>query len=107
MSYNLMAEGDLDLFELGNAASQYEPLELFPIAAAESWVKPGAHSVELARDALGIAIPTSRCGPEAAAALRTLVERMWAKDVVVFDLYTGDRIATPEELAEVEARIGA
>ena len=106
MSYNLMAEGDLDLFELSQAASEYAPLELFPIPGAEPWAKANEnHRVELEADALGIAIPSNRSGPEAAAALRTLVELMWAKGAAVFDLLTGTQISTPEELAEIEEHI--
>jgi len=108
MSYNLMAEGDLDLFELGQTAARYEPLELFPIPVDSPWPKPGAdHRVELKPDGLGIAVPSSRFGPDAVAALRALVELMWSKSAAVFDLYTGERITTPEELAEVEERIAS
>jgi hypothetical protein len=90
MSYNLIAEGDLDLFELGSAAAELAPLELFPID----------------REALGIAIPSSRAGAAAATALRALVERLWSQDAAVFDLYSGEPIATPAALAEVLQRIG-
>lgn len=107
MSYNLMAEGDLDLFELGSAASRYQPLELFPILADEVAAKPDAQNrIMLQRDALGIAVPTSRCGPEAVAALRALVKLLWSKDAAVFDLYSGRRISTPEDLEESAAQIG-
>ena len=90
MSYNLIAEGDLDLFELGLAAAELAPLELFPID----------------RDALGIAIPSSRTGAPAAAALRALIERLWGQDAAVFDLYSGEPVATPAALAAVLANIG-
>ncbi|WP_394834966.1 hypothetical protein LVJ94_51550 [Pendulispora rubella] len=103
MSYNLMAEGDLDLFELAEAATQYNPLELFPIPAGASSSEVGAnHRVKFELDGLGIAIPSSRIGPEAVAALHALVKLMWSKDASVFDLQTGKPIATLKELAQVE-----
>jgi hypothetical protein len=107
MSYNLMAEGDLDLFELAQTASRYEPLELFPIPADEP--RPGLGSeqrVKLTPDALGIAVVSSRSGPPAVAALRALIGLMWSKQASVFDLYTGTRIATEEDLSELAERVG-
>jgi hypothetical protein len=106
MSYNLMAEGDLDFFELSRLSAQYRPLELFPVPAANPWPKPeGNHQAKLEPDALGIAIPSSCAGAEAAAALRSLVEFMWSRGVKVFDLYSGEQISTPQELGEVAERI--
>jgi hypothetical protein len=106
MSYNLMAEGDLDLFELSHGAAQFEPLELFPIPAERSTTSDlDPHRTALAPDALGIAIPSSRSGPEAVAALKALVEFMWAKQARVFDLYSGQEIATPADVDELSARI--
>ncbi len=107
MSYNLMAEGDLDLFELAQMTSRYEPLELFPIPAEVSGSAFGPnHRVKLAPDALGIAVVSSRSGPPAVAALRALVELMWSKQASVFDLYTGEKITTADDLAELAERVG-
>ena len=107
MSYNLMAEGDLDLFEFAQAASQFEPLELFPIPATDPHpVEHEGNRIKLEPDAIGVAIPRARVGTDAAGALRRFVELMWVKDVNVIDLYCGKRISTPQDLAEVEERIG-
>jgi hypothetical protein len=108
MSYDLMVEGDLDLFELAQMASRYEPLELFPIPAEGSW--PGlqrdhpGQGVKLAPDALGVAVVSGRSGPPAIAALRALVEYMWSKQASVFDLYTGTQITTAEDLGKLAER---
>jgi len=94
MSYNLMAEGDLDLFELSQLAARYEPLELFPIPAEAS-----------SPDAIGIALPSSLVGPPALAALRAVIELLWSKEAAVFDLMTGERIATPDDADALATRI--
>jgi len=99
MSYNLMAEGDLDHVELARLASRFEPLETFPIPA-----EPDGGAV--APDGLGIAIPSREAGPEAADALEALVELLWSRDARVYDLYTGEPVATREDLDEVLERIG-
>lgn len=105
MSYNLLAEGHLDLFELSQCASHYEPLELFPVPASAAITTEASEPARMTLDALGIAIPLSRAGAEAGAALRALVEFMWTQDANVFDLYTGEQISTPSELAGVLERI--
>lgn len=106
MSYNLMAEGDVDLFELSQLAQRYEPLELFPIPA-DDLALPGPDRPNLfAPDALGIAVASSRSGPPALAALRELVELLWSKQARVYDLYSGDMIATADDLTQLLSRVG-
>jgi len=99
MSYNLMAEGDLDLFDLAEKTFDFAPLEVFPIPGEGS----GAARVP---DALGIAVATSRRGPDAVDALHALIELMWSKGASVYDLYTGTRIANETDIAAMATRVG-
>lgn len=95
MSYNLMVEGDLDLFELSTISLHYLSLELFPIPADD--LSPD--------DALGIAIPSSRATPDTVDELCDLIARLLAKQLAVHDLIAGVVIASDAALPELRARI--
>jgi hypothetical protein len=105
MSYNLMVEGDLDFVELAMRARQLAPrLELFPIP--EEGGDPSDASVSpTAPDAIGVALPRSQSGPAAVNAMRSVVELAWTKGARVFDLYSGEEIATTTDLDQLAERI--
>jgi hypothetical protein len=105
MSYNLMAEGDLDLFELAQLSERFLPLELFPIPAEISGPAASGGVAKLPPDALGVAIPSSHVGPEAFAALRDLVPFLWQRGAEIHDLFTGTRVETPTDLEELLGRL--
>ena len=100
MSYNLIAEGDLDLFDLAEKTFAFEPLEVFPIPGEGR----GAARVP---DALGIAVVTGRSVPAALDALHALIELMWSKGALVHDLCTGARIASEADIVAMAKRIGS
>lgn len=107
MSYNLLAEGDLDLFEWSHLAALFEPLELFPIPAEDAGPPAAAAGVtSLAPDAIGIAVPSRGVGPDAVANLGALVQLLWERDARVFDLHVGRQIATRDELDDLLLRVG-
>lgn len=93
MSYNLYAEGDLDLFALSHLARRFERIEVFPIAGDGK------------RDALGVALPSSRADEAAIAELRELLVTLHATEARVFDLFTGEQIATAADVAALRQRI--
>lgn len=107
MSFNLLAEGDLDLFELGRGAQRYAPLELFPVPADSPG--PGLAAgdpLQVEPDALGIAIRSRDCGPEAVAALQALVRALWNEGARVYNLHSGEEVATPQALEEIARQVG-
>jgi hypothetical protein len=94
MSYNLYAEGDLDLFALSGVAQQLEHIELFPIAD------------DGGMDGVGIALASSQVSDAAFGELDHVISMLLASDAAVFDLMTGERIADSGDLPELHARIG-
>lgn len=94
MSYNLLAEGDLDLFELSQLAAAHAPLELFPIPAEGG-----------SPDALGIALSSGDANDVTVGTLTRLIELLWSKDATVWDLMAGVRVAAPLDLSALERRI--
>jgi hypothetical protein len=96
MSFDLMAEGVIDYELLAASAPSFQPLELFPIPAA---------GVAGVRDAIGIACPSSRCGPSAAQALDRLVRFLWDTGAVVHELWRGRVVSDESTLAEAAAMI--
>jgi hypothetical protein len=76
MSYNLMVEGDLDLFDLSRLVSDYPSLEIFPIPADE--LSP--------TDAVGIAIASSRVNEATLDEVCALITQLQAKQLTVHDL---------------------
>jgi hypothetical protein len=92
MAYNLIAEGDLDLFELSRLVQHFAPVEMFPIPG------PGG-------DALGIDLPSQHADDTAARRLSELIQLLWTKQAVVHDLMAGQQIASEVDLVELEGRI--
>ena len=92
MAYNLFAEGDLDLFAWSRIAQRCHSIELFPIH------EPGR------RDAIGISLPSGQVDATALDELEGVIRRLWPAEV--YDLVSGDRIASDEDLAALRARIG-
>jgi hypothetical protein len=93
MSYNLYAEGKLDFEVLSQRARQCDRIELFPIRDAGE------------PDAVGIALPSSRIDDAAWAELAKLLEMLVTSKVAVFDLMTGDRIETADDLSALRERL--
>jgi hypothetical protein len=98
MSYNLVAEGELDAFDLTQMIEHFVPAELFPIPHGD----PAMNLVV----GLGIALPLSQRGAGAQEGLERLVNHLWSVEAKVFDLCSGGELRTDEELAEVVARVG-
>jgi hypothetical protein len=94
MSYNLLAEGDLDLFDWSRIALQQQRIEVFPIPSQNQ-----------APDAIGIAIPSSRADEAALDELRVVVEQLWVQGATVHDLMEGVAVATSDDLAAVGSRL--
>ncbi len=92
MSYHLLAEGDLDLFEMSRLVPAYRPLELFPV--------PGK-----AGDGLGIALASNDATDATVRLLSQLIQLLWSKQVAVWDLMSGQRIANATDLVDLEDRI--
>jgi hypothetical protein len=88
MSYNLFIEGVDSYAPLCIIAARYPVFEMFPIPD----------------DALGIALPSSRAG-DGAAHVVDLVHELLDAGLRVHDLYTGRRLQTDEDLAELAARL--
>lgn len=87
MSYNLYAEGDLDLFALSKQAQHLTLVELFPIAG------------DGGPTALGIAVPSiddddddDDSGDDARDELEQIVTQLLAIEATVFDLMTGEQV---------------
>ena len=93
MSYNLYAEGELDLFDLSRVAQQLQCLEVFPIAG------------DGGPDAIGIALPSKRANDDARAELQSLIGTLVLAGATVFDLMNGTQITSAEDIEVLERRI--
>src|SRR5688500_5825088 len=95
MSYNLLAEGSLDYEELAILTARYPALELFPVPA----------ETEDDRDAMGIALPSSRANEDGAAEMQQLIRELWRTKLQIFDLYVGSAIETEDDLRTLVDRL--
>jgi hypothetical protein len=89
MSFNLIAEGNVDLVAMSQMSGGYEAIEVFPITG------------DGLPDALGIALPLSRANESAIEELDELIRRLWANNSRVFDLYTGRAIENDSDLDDL------
>ena len=89
MSYNLLVEGDLDLFALSRSPPDLRAIEMFPIDATS----------------LGIALPSSRVNDDARIEITNVVREMLSIEATVYDLFTGQPIKTAEDLDALLERI--
>lgn len=92
MSYNLVVEGELDLVRLAAISTKFVMIEVFPLPLTDK------------DEAIGIAIPRSRANDQAVVELELLLDAV-GEDAKVFDLWSGEQIATRDDRDALAERI--
>lgn len=92
MSYNLIAEGTLDLVALAHLSTRFEMIEVFPLPLTD------------ADEAIGIAIPRTRANDQAVIELERLLDAI-GDGARVYDLHSGDEIAGEADRDALAERI--
>lgn len=93
MSYDLVAEGDLDYVELASFALDFDCADMFPIVDGDA-------------DAIGIAVLSKRTRMAGAEdQFRELVGMLRVMGATIHDLHTGATIVDDAEVDDLVARI--